>query len=219
VDYSQTVNKFPHLDAYPLPSMQNIVSNVANYKWYSSLDLQSAHRQVPLLSKERKFSAFEVNGRLYQFKRIPFGLKNAVACFQCVIDDIIATYDCKGLFAYLDDITVCGKTKEEHDKNLKIFLNAVKECNLTLNESKCMYASETTNLLGYRISKGVLQPDPDWVKPILDMLVPCNAEELQRMLEMFSHYAKWTHHYSENIKLLVVLKKFPLNEALHALKR
>jgi len=146
VDYSQTVNKFTHLDAYPLPSMQNSVSNVANYKWYSSLDLRSAYHQGPLLLEERKFSAFEANGRLYHFKRISFGLKNSVACFQRVIDDIIATYDCKGTFAYLDDITVCGKTKEEHDKNLKIFLNAVKECNLTLNESKCVYASETHEL-------------------------------------------------------------------------
>ena len=87
-------------------------------------------------------------------------------------------HDCKGTFAYLDDITVYGKTKEEHDENLKTFLKAVKECNLTLNESKCVYASETINLLGYRISKGTLQPDPDRVKPVLDMPVPCNAKEL-----------------------------------------
>jgi len=96
--------------------MQKIVSNVANYKWYSSLDLQSAYHQVPLLPEERKFSAFEANGRLYQFKRISVGLINAVACFQRVIEDVIATYDCKGTFAYLDDITVCGETKKEHDK-------------------------------------------------------------------------------------------------------
>jgi len=106
VDYTQTVNKFTNVDAYPLPSMQNIVSKVANFKWYYSLDLRSPFHQVPLLTEERKFSVFEANGWLYQFKRIPFALKNAVACFQRVIDDIIATYDCKGTFAYLDDITV-----------------------------------------------------------------------------------------------------------------
>jgi len=66
--------------------------NVANYKWYSSLDLRSAYHQVPLLPEEKEISAFEANGRLYQFKRKPFGLKNAVACFQRVIDVIrIAT--------------------------------------------------------------------------------------------------------------------------------
>jgi len=90
--------------------------------------------------------------------------------------------------------------------------------NLTLNESKCVYASKTINLLGYHISKGVLQPDPDRMKPVLDMPVHCNAKELQRMLGMFSYYEKWILHYSEKIKPLVVLKKFPPNdEALHAL--
>ena len=113
---------------------------------------------------------------------------------------------------------MCGKTKEEHDKNLKTFLNAVEEYNLTLNENKCVYASETINLVGYRMSKGILQPDPGRVKPVLDMPVPCNAKELRRMLGMFSNYAKWIPRYSEKIKPLVVLKKFHLNdEALHAL--
>ena len=133
VDYSQTVNKFTCLDAYPLPS---VINNVTQYKWYSSLDLRSAYHQVPLLPEERKYTAFEANGQLYQFKWIPFGLKNAVPCFQRVINDIITAHGCKGTFAYLDDITVCGRTKEEHDANLKVFLNAAKECNLTLNEGK-----------------------------------------------------------------------------------
>ena len=75
VDYSQTVNKFTCLDAYPLPNMQSVINNVTQYKWYSSLDLRSAYHQVP---EERKYTAFEANGQLYQFKRIPFGLKNAV---------------------------------------------------------------------------------------------------------------------------------------------
>ena len=128
VDYSQTVNKFTCLDAYPLPNdtyslpnMQSVINNVTQYKWYSSLDLRSAYHQVPLLPEERKYTAFEANGQLYQFKRIPFGLKNAVPCFQRVINDIIAAHGCKGTFAYLDDITVCGRTKEEHDENLKVF--------------------------------------------------------------------------------------------------
>ena len=164
VDYSQTVNKFTCLDAYPLPNMQSVINNVTQYKWFSSLDLRSAYHQVPLLPEESKYTAFEADGQLYQFKRIPFGLKNAVPCFQRVINDIIAAHGCKGTFAYLDDITVCGRTKEEHDENLKVFLNAAKECNLTLNEGKCKYATETIRLLGYHISKGVLQPDPDHVQ-------------------------------------------------------
>ena len=115
-----------------------MINDVAQYKWFSSLDLRSAYHQVMLLPEERKHTAFEGNGRLYQFKRIPFGLKNAVPCFSRMIHRIISVNDCKSTFAYLDDITVCGKTKEEHDKNLEKFLSVAKACNLTFNERKCV---------------------------------------------------------------------------------
>ena len=82
VDYSQTVNKFTCLDAYPLPNMQSVIHNVTQYKWYSSLDLRSAYHQVPLLPEERKYTAFEANGQLYQSKRIPFGLKRPSSFWQ-----------------------------------------------------------------------------------------------------------------------------------------
>ena len=96
VDYSQTVNKFTHLDAYPLPSIQSIISKVSQYKWFSALDLKSAYHQVILRPDEQKYTAFEAGGQLYQFKRVPLGLKNAVPCFQRVINQIISKYNCKG---------------------------------------------------------------------------------------------------------------------------
>ena len=210
VDYSQTVNKFTHLDAYPLPNMRSVVNNVAQYKWYSKLDLRSAYHQIGLVPEERKYTAFEANGQLYQFKRIPFGLKNAVPCFQRVIDAILQEHDCKATFAYLDDITVCGKTCEEHDQNLTAFLKAAKDCNLTLNENKCVFATESINLLGYNVSHGILQPDPDRVKPVLDLPLPKSSKELQRIVGMFSYYAQWIPQFSEKLKPLIVADRFPL---------
>jgi len=85
IDYSQTINKFTLLDAYPLPRIQTIANSVAQYNWFSSLDLNSMYYQVPTMPEERLFTAFEANGQLYQFKRIPFGLKNAVPGFQRVV--------------------------------------------------------------------------------------------------------------------------------------
>ena len=81
IDYSQTVNKFTLLDAYPLPHMQDIV-RIAQYKVYSMLDLTSAYHQVELPSSDRLYTAFQADGSLWQWKRIPFGLTNAVPCFQ-----------------------------------------------------------------------------------------------------------------------------------------
>jgi len=108
---------------------------------------------------------------------------------------------------------LCGRTKEEHDENLKVFLNAAKECHLTLNEGKCKCATETISLLGYHISKGVLQPDPDHVKPVLNMpVVPRNSKELQRLVGLFAYYAQWIPRYCDKIRPLVAAKVFPLDE-------
>ena len=89
IDYNQTVNKYTLLDAYPLPRMRDVVQNVARYKVYSTLDLTSAYHQVELPPQDRLYTAFEADGALWQWKRIPFGLTNAVPCFQRIIDDII----------------------------------------------------------------------------------------------------------------------------------
>jgi len=72
--------------------MQTVANIVAQYHWFSSLDLKSAYDQVPILPEERLFTAFEADGQLYQFKRIHFGLKNAVPCFQRVVNEIMPKY-------------------------------------------------------------------------------------------------------------------------------
>ena len=74
-------------------------------------------------------------------------------------------------FAYLDHVTVCGKTRKKHD-----FLNAAKDCNLSLNESKCVFATESINLLGYNVSHGILQRDLRRVKPVLDLPLPKSSK-------------------------------------------
>jgi len=74
-------------------------------------------------------------------------------------------------------------------------------------------------LLGYHISKGVLQPDPDRVKPVLNMPVPRNSKELQRLVGLFTYYAQWIPRYSDKIRLLAAAKVFPLDDnAVGAIK-
>jgi len=185
VDYSQTVNKFTHLDAYLLPRINDTIRQVLQYKWFSTLDLQSAYHQVELLPGERMYTAFEANGQLYQYKKMPFGLKNAPAAFQRTINALIAENNCTGTFAYLDDITVCGHTKEEHDQNLRSFLDLATKHNLMFNDSKCVFASDTINLLSYRITNGKFQPDPERITPLMELPIPGNAKALQRIIGMF----------------------------------
>ena len=219
VDYSQTINKFTHLDAYPLPRMQEVIKNVSQYSVYSTLDLRSAYHQVELLPEEKIYTAFEADGGLYQAKRLFFGLKNAVPCFQRIVDDLIKNNHCEATFAYLDNITICGNSKSEHDANLKHFLKVAKDNNLTFNEDKCSFSANSIDLLGYRISKEVIKPDPDRIKPLLELPVPHNMKSLRRIIGMFAYYAQWIPKHADLIKPLVATKTFPLSsEAQLALK-
>ena len=82
LDYSQTINKYTELDAYPLPRIDDYVNDLAKYNYFSKIDLKSAYHQVSIREEDKKFTAFEANGGLYQFKRMPFGVTNGVPCFQ-----------------------------------------------------------------------------------------------------------------------------------------
>ncbi|XP_063872039.1 uncharacterized protein LOC135106710 [Scylla paramamosain] len=81
IDYSQTINQYTELDAYPLPRIEDMVHNLAKYKVFSTFDLKSAYHQISIKESERKYTAFEGAGKLYQFCRVPFGVTNGVAVF------------------------------------------------------------------------------------------------------------------------------------------
>ena len=212
IDYSQTINKFTHLDAYPLPNIEEIISKVAKYKIFSKIDLKSAYHQIPITSENKPFTAFEAAGNLYQFRRIPFGVTNGVACFQRTIDSIIRKSKLEGVFPYLDDITICGYDQEGHNANLQKFLEIAEKYGLTINREKSDFSLEEINILGYNICQSVVKPDPDRLRPLFDMPLPQNSASLKRAIGLFSHYSKWVPKFSDRLRPLVQVIHFPLNE-------
>nr|XP_039250117.1 uncharacterized protein LOC120327823 [Styela clava] len=145
IDYSQTINKFTQLDAFPLPNMSDIINEIAPYRVYSTVDLKSAYHQVPLEKEDQKYTAFEAAGALFQFTRLPFGVTNGVACFQRAMMNLVKEENLTGVFAYLDNITICGHTQQDHDINLQKFLEAAKRRNLKLNKNKKHISNQKTS--------------------------------------------------------------------------
>ncbi|CAM1308932.1 Uncharacterised protein r2_g1910 [Pycnogonum litorale] len=220
VDFSQTINKFTELDAYPLPKIEEMVNDVARNKYFSVVDLSAAYYQVEIDPSERPFTAFEAAGDLYQFCRIPMGITNGVPAFQRVMNGFIKKFNLQKTYAYLDDVTIAGETVDEHERNLQRFLSAAKEANLTLNMTKSKFNLTSINLLGYSISNGRISPDPDRLAPLHNLLAPQDMKQLQRLLGFFAYYAKWIHKYSEKIQSLVNVKQFPLSgEQIEAIER
>ena len=138
MDYSQTINIYTELDAYPLPRIDDMVNELAWYTVFSTFDLRSAYHQIKIVESDCKYTAFEANCRLYEFTRIPFGVNNGVAAFQRVISEFIERENLKDVpvFPYLDNVTVAGRTQEDHDANVKLFLDAIRRNNFTFNEMK-----------------------------------------------------------------------------------
>ena len=80
-------------------------------------ELKSAYYKVPLATEDQKFTAFEANRKLYQYCRMPFGVTNGVSTFQRIIDNLIEKYKLKKIYAYLDNVAVTGRDKDEHNQN------------------------------------------------------------------------------------------------------
>ena len=219
IDYSRTVNRFTVPDSYPLPRAEDMVQELAQPKYvrYTTYDLRSAYHLVKLHESDIPFTGFEADGKLFQFRRLPFGLTNAVAIFQRLMDNIIAENHLEGVHVYVDNITITGESQKQHDINVARFLEVAKKKNLTFNEGKTIHNADTITLLGYEISSGSLKPDPNRVKPLIEMPIPNNAKALRRVIGMFAYYARWIPKYSDIVRPLLLAKNFPLtNEQVEA---
>lgn len=108
-----------------------MIRQIGKYGVYSTLDLRSGYYQVAIKPSDKTYTVFEASGggRLYQFCRIPFGVTNGVFSFQRIIAEIILKVKLKSTFAYLDNVTVCGHDRSDHDKNLKPFMIALEKYN------------------------------------------------------------------------------------------
>ena len=151
IDYSQTVNRFTEEDAFPIPRIDDLINNLAQNKYFSKYDLRSAYHQVPLIENDKKYTAFEANGKLYQFRRIPFGICNAVGAFQRIITKIVDEDNLESTYPYLDDVTIAANSLAELRENSKRFEESCKKRNMTINESKSIREADCLNILGYQI--------------------------------------------------------------------
>ena len=211
IDYSRTINRFTELDAYPLPRIEDMIRKISQYKYFSTYDLKSAYHQIPINEKDMQYTAFEADGGLWEFTVVPFGVTNGVPSFQRTMDTVIEKEKIDDTFPFLDNITVCGNTKEELEANDKKFKEAVKNYNIELNNSKTAAEGQTTiSIMGYIVSHGEMKPDPERLRPLMELAPPQDEQSQKRVMGMFAHYSKWIGNFSSKIRPLSNNKTFPL---------
>ena len=223
IDYSQTINRFTLLDAFPLPRISDMVNKIVQYRDFSTIDLRSAYHQVPLKDEDKPYTAFEARGNLYQFTRLPFEVTNGVPCFQREMMKFVDENDLEASFPYLDSVTICGKDQENHDTNMEHFLEAAKRKNLCYNTEKCIFSTRRLPIFGYIIEEGTIRPDPDRLRPLCELPVPHDSRSVSRCLGLFYYYSQWIPRFSDRIKPIASCKSFPppppAVEAFESLKK
>jgi hypothetical protein len=210
IDYSDTINRFTELDAYPMPNVLEMVQKISQYRYFATFDLKSAYHQIPIKEEDIKYTAFEVDGQLWEFTRISFGVTNGVSAFQRTVDKVIEVEELQDTFAFVDNVTVCGMTKEELEYNVAAFHEVRKKYNLTLNEDKTVLFSTSITILGYTISHQSIRPDQDRLKPLLEMPPPTSLKAQKRIIGMFAYYSKFIENFSDKIYALNRNTVFPV---------
>ena len=121
-------------DAYPLPTIDNILSQLGNAKFFSALDLSSRFHQISMDSDSKKYTAFSTPQGHFHYNRMPFGLRNAPATFQRMMDTALRGLLNKYCFVYLDNIIIFGSTIQQHTEQLPIVLQWLKELGLNIRQ-------------------------------------------------------------------------------------
>ncbi|XP_045026270.1 uncharacterized protein LOC123470258 [Daphnia magna] len=170
--------------------MDDVFDCLAGAKIFSSLDLASGYWQVSVADSDRYKTAFVTPDGLFEFKRLPFGLENAPATFQRLMDRVLGRLKWKMCLVYLDDILVFGKTFGEHQERLQQVLVALEKANLTLNLRKCVFGTSRVKHLGHVISGEGICPDPEKVSALTDFPVN-NVKSLRAFLGLASFYRKF----------------------------
>ena len=145
-------------DKYPLPNIEELLSELNGAKVFSKIDLKSAYHQVDLHEDSRPLTTFITHDGLYRYKRVCFGLASAPSCFQKMMSMLLG--DIHGVQCFLDDIIVYGKDKAEHDKTLHAVLTKLTDYNVTLND-KCIFEVPSIQVLGHVIDSKGMHPNPD----------------------------------------------------------
>ncbi len=197
------VNAVTVPDSYPLPRMEDCIDNIGSARFVTKLDMLKGYWQVPLTPQASDISAFVTPDTFLQYTVMAFGLRNAPATFQRLVNIVLA--DVPNCNAYLDDLVLYSVEWKEHVCLLRTVFERLRKANLTLNLAKCEFGRATVTYLGKKVGQGQVRPVEAKVTAIAEFPAPTTRRELRRFLGMAGYYRSFCKNFSTVVSPLTAL--------------
>ncbi|KAL0150446.1 hypothetical protein M9458_054263 [Cirrhinus mrigala] len=207
-DYRK-LNSVTKPDLFPLPRVEDCVDSVGSAKFVTKIDLLKGYYQVPLTPRAQEVSAFITPSGLYSYNVMSFGLRNAPATFQRLMNRVVAGLE--GCAMYLDDVVVYSQTWDEHLRRLRALFVRFAKAKLTINLAKCEFVKATVTYLGKVVGQGEVRLIRDKVCAVDRFPAPSTKKELMRFLGMIGYYRSFCANFSTVVAPLTDLLKSKRN--------
>jgi hypothetical protein len=194
VDYRK-LNSITIKNKFPLPIIDEFLDEIARAKFFSTIDLASGFHQIRMIPEGEAKIAFKTHHGHFQFRVMHFGLTNAPATIQCLMNEIFGKFMRKFILMFMDDTLVFSKTLDEHVEHLKLVFQVLQEHKLFIKFSKCTFVQHQISYLGHIISQHGVSTDLAKIEAMLKWHVPTNFTELRGFLDLTGYYRKFVQHY------------------------
>ena len=166
VDFTDLNNACPK-DSLSLLKIDQLVDSIVGHKLLTFMDTFSGYNQIQMVEEDQEKTTFITSQGLYCYKVMPFGLKNAEATYQRLVNQMFSKQIERNVEVYVDDMLVKSKEEENHLDDLRETFNMLRQYNMKLNPSKCAFGVFSGKFLGFMVSQRGIEANPEKVRAIL----------------------------------------------------